>query len=70
MLFADQIFQYFLPHADISAIGFAMEVWRIEMHRAQISRLGQNIMEILFSIMAQLFFAMSFLLSRLHRKDA
>src|SRR3954470_5331557 len=54
VLFADQIFQYFLTHGDIAAVGLAVEVRRVEMHRTQICWLGQNIMEILFSIMAQL----------------
>ena len=56
VLFADQVSQHFLAHTDIAAIGFAMEMRSIEMYRAQIGWLGQDIMEILFRVTAQLFF--------------
>src|SRR5690606_2345381 len=55
MLLINQVFQYLLTNADITAITGIMEMRRIEMNRAEISRFSQNIIKILFGIMPQLF---------------
>src|SRR5690606_31510474 len=54
MLLVDQVLQDFLAYADIATVARIVEMRCVEMHRAQVGGFSQNVIKILFGVMAQL----------------